>query len=1074
MSNNIDNFNDIVDSYPLTMLQAGMLFHSEYNPDSAVYHDVFAYHLKGSYTLNGFKEAVEQLVLRHPILRTSFNLSDFSEPLQLVHRNARVQIEEIDLRYLSIDNHEKELNKFMEVERERKFDWKKAPLFRLFILRYTEDTFEIVVSFHHSILDGWSVASMITELFTLYLSNQGAINYAVDAMPKVSYRDYIKLERKALQSEEYKHYWLNKLEGSSFAKIPRWTLSKKGKGVAIEEEMISSEIFEDLNKMSRSLGIPLKNILLAGHLRVISLISDENDVVTGLVSNGRPEKTGSEKILGLFLNTLPFRLKIEDITWGELINQTFEAEQEMIPYRRYPLAQIKNDLRNKPLLFETMFNYTNFHVYKNVNADEQMLVSLGEKSFEQIDTPFLCHFSQDVFNNQLKLSINYDTSQFSRDQIKVVINHYINTLSAIKNISKKINETPIITEEEKHRILYKYNDTYLDYEKNKTVHKLFQNQVEIAPDKIALVYGGIRLSYRELNDKSNQLSRVLRQKGVMPDSIVGIMLERSADMVIAVMGVLKAGGAILPIDPGYPQERIRFMLEDSGARILLTGYKKELDGDPIQVIDVSDSKIYTGDTSNLENQNTPSDLLYIIYTSGTTGKPKAVMLEHRNMVNLVSFEYKKTNIDFGNRVMQFASSSFDVCYQEIFSTLLFGGELHIIGEDEKRDINKLFTFIRENDIKAIFLPTAYFKYITSDENYMKKFPDNVRHIITAGEQLKISNQFNEYLSRNDVYLHNHYGPSETHVVTTYTINKSSSSEIPPIGKPISNTKIYILDENKKIQPVGVSGELYISGDCVGRGYLNSAELTKVKFLTNEIDGERMYRTGDIARWLPDGNIEFCGRADDQVKVRGFRIELSEIECLLTQYENVKESVVIAREYDQGEKNLIAYIVLNENKTIVMHEIRQYLKDKLPNYMIPSSIVIMDAFPLTTNGKIDRRKLPEPSGERPEQQKDFVEPRTPTEKRLANIWTEVIKLDKVGIYDDFYELGGHSLLSLQVISRIREEFQIELPLQCLFDNPTIEQLALIIVQYQSAKGSDEDIEALLAEIEQLSDEEAKLN
>jgi amino acid adenylation domain-containing protein len=652
------------------------------------------------------------------------------------------------------------------------------------------------------------------------------------------------------------------------------------------------------------------------------------------------------------------------------------------------------------------------------------------------------------------------------------------------NPGLKISELEIITEEEKTRVLEMSNGVEEESYAAQTIHRSFEDQVEKSPNSIALVgishqaqsttqrlvlYSAI--SFKELNEKSNRLASVLIERGVTTDTIVGLMVERSVEMIAAILAILKAGGAYLPIDKEYPEKRKRFMLKDSRIKLLLTYHDSEpLPGAPtgeIEILDISDEGIYSRYNSNSKPMSIGTNLLYVIYTSGTTGKPKGVMLEHKNLVNLVSHQYQYTNIDF-SRVLQFTTISFDVSAQEIFSTLLAGGQLSIIDKETRNNVTDLFKIVERDEIKTLFLATAFLKFIFKEKDYVGLIPASVKHIVAAGEQLIIGDNLKKYLKANQVYLHNHYGPSETHVVTALTLEPPEEiPDIPSIGKPILNTSIFILDKKQCLLPIGVSGEMYISGIQVGRGYLDRPQLTaerfnrivirhssvvdsSSKFSPNEqcpMPNDRLYKTGDLVRWLPDGNIEFLGRMDDQVKIRGFRVELGEVESQLLTHDEITEAVVVLREEKQGyPPYLCGYFVSNRN--ISSPELREYLLKTLPDYMIPTYFVQVDKIPITPNGKIDRKTLPAPELKAGE---NYVAPGNKVEKKLVEIWSEVlgIEKEKISMNDNFFHLGGHSLKATILISKLHRSLNIKLPLTEFFKRPTIEEISHYIKHIKGA-------------------------
>lgn len=663
--------------------------------------------------------------------------------------------------------------------------------------------------------------------------------------------------------------------------------------------------------------------------------------------------------------------------------------------------------------------------------------------------PYRIFFSINREGKRICIDVEYDQNLYGDTTVKHMIERYVYILGQFtENSKKELCRIDTLLPEERQKVLVDFNRTGCKYNNQKTIHGLFEEQVIKTPHKTAVVFGNEKITYKELNARANKLARMIRQTGIAGDSIVGIMMERSIEFVIAVFGILKAGGALLPIDPEFPHDRVRYMLEDSKAALLLVNKPADNQSLRISVMDIKESMAADVEDINPEPVSTAGNLLYVIYTSGTTGNPKGVMLEHGNMVNLLNFEYNATCIEWESRVMQFTTMCFDVCYQEIFSTLLKGGELHIIEDEKKRDIFRMIDFINKNEINVLFLPASLVKSVLGEDVYLSKLKTSVKHIITAGEQLIVPDALKKYLQSNNVFLHNHYGPSETHVVTAVTLEPGTEiDEIPSIGKPIFNTRIYILDRKMNPVPVGVPGEVHISGDSVGRGYINASSRNANRYTEDPFyPGERMYKTGDLARWLPDGNIDFLGRMDHQVKIRGYRIEPEEIELQILNLEQVKDASVIVKKDANGNAFLCAYVVTRPEGKI--SEVREYLQKKLPDYMIPSYFLKMDILPLTVNGKVDKRALPEPDFAHIDRAEEFVEPEGEVQKKLAKIWCEILNLDSVGADSDFFRLGGHSLKATILSARINREFQVEVPLKVIFDAPTITALADFIVNTET--------------------------
>ncbi|MHC5748568.1 MAG: non-ribosomal peptide synthetase, partial [Nostoc sp.] len=824
--------------------------------------------------------------------------------------------------------------------------------------------------------------------------------------------------------------------------------------------------------------------LLAAHMRVLSLLSGKSDVVTGLVSNGRPEETDGERVIGLILNTLPYRLQLLGGTWIDLVNKSFEVEQELIPFRRYPLPELQRIL-GRQSLFETAFNFTNFHVYKKLSNIS--IEVLDGKSFSPTNFSFLAEFQQSPFSSQVYLHLDYDNTVFFEQQIQAIGGYYVNTLTAM--VSKPngcYKSHALISAQEQNQLLVEWNNTQTEYPIDQCIHQLFEAQVERTPDAVAVVFEDEQLTYQELNARANQLAHYLQKLGVKPEVLVGICVERSLEMAIGLLAILKAGGAYVPLDPSYPKERLAFMLEDTQVSVLLTQQRlvEELPKYKARIVCLDEDwkDIAHASQGNLACGVTMANLAYVIYTSGSTGKPKGICLPQRSLMNLLQWHF--SSLLNGARTLQFASLSFDASFHEIFATWGSGGTLFILSENLRMDAVGLGRFLSEQAIEKVILPVVVLQLLAESVGEKGIAPlhsglfNTLREITTTGEQLQVTRPIIKLLkSLEHCSLHNHYGPSETHVVTALSLenNPDEWSFYPPIGKPITNTQIYIVDQQFNIVPLGVTGELYIGGVSLAQGYLNRPDLTSEKFIPNpfsEKPGTRLYKTGDLARYLPNGNIEYLGRIDHQVKIRGFRIELGEIEAVLSQYPAIREVVVLDQKDETGNKRLVAYVVSDKESTSISGELRYFLHDKLPSYMVPSAFVFLEALPLTPNGKVDRKALPIPDLTRPELQRTFVPPRTVAEEMVADIWRQVLGIEKIGIHDNFFELGGHSLMTTQVISRIRQIFQIELPIRSLFKSPTIEGLVDAIAQIWGTHEVVEEIARTWKELAQIPTKESE--
>ena len=1072
--------NNVEDAYPLTALQMGMIFHSEYSPESAIYHDIFSFHLKAPLEVQVLQAAIEYLVKRHAVLRTSFQLTGFSEPLQLVHQKIEIPLQVEDLRHLSNSQREAAFNAWFEGERNRHFDWKTPPLMQFQIHRYTQETFQLSFAFHHAILDGWSVGLLLTELFQQYFLLLGKTGGSVAVLPQSAFRDFVALERASVASEEHQRFWKEKLSDCTIAVLPRWQKFPREariRQICTHHVAIPPEISEGLKQLANRAGVPLKSVLLAAHLRVLSLLCGQSDVLTGLVANGRPEETDGERICGLFLNTLPFRLQLSGGTWIDLVQQVFEAERELLPYRRYPLAEIQRNLGGQPL-FETAFDYVNFHVYQGLQTLKNLEV-LGEKFLAETNFPLLCEFSLDPFSAKVQLSLKYDSAEFCGEQVEAMGGYYARTLEAIaRESSERYELRSLLSEREQRQLLVEWNDTRADYPSDRCIHQLFEAQVARTPDAIAVVFKDQKLTYRELNTRANQVAHYLQKLGVKPEVLVGICTERSLSMIVGILGILKAGGAYIPLAPDYPQERLAHMLADSQVSVLLTQHKilASLPKHQAQVIcldadwDLISKEAADEPVSGVQARN----LAYIIYTSGSTGKPKGTMILHLGVVNYLSWCTKAYAVADAEGAPVNSSMSFDATITSLFSPLLVGRKVLLLPENQ--ELESLSDALHsQNNFSLVKIAPAQLE-ILGHLLPQKQVTTGTKAFIIGGEALspKIVSFWQAYAP--DTKLINEYGPTETVVgCCVYEVSAQTSlSGSIPIGRPIANTQLYILDRYLQPVPIGVGGELHIGGAGVARGYLNRSELTAEKFIPNPYSDQpdaRLYKTGDRARYLPDGNIEYLGRIDSQVKIRGYRIELGEIEETLRQHWAVRDAVAIARDDTSGNKRLVAYVVLDQDKLPSISNLRGYLQEKLPEYMVPSAFVTLESLPLTPNGKLDRRALPQKC-DRVSEETAFTEPQTPTEKELAQIWMAVLELEKVGINESFFDIGGHSLMAIQLVSRVRMRFGVELPLYDFYAAPTIQNLAELVEEEILANADSNQIDELLDRLEKIDGESAQ--
>jgi len=830
--------------------------------------------------------------------------------------------------------------------------------------------------------------------------------------------------------EEEKKYWLEKLDGdiNTNGFFVNNDQNEMGYTKAMIKSKLSDEVFQKIVRLSNKSEYATYVILLSGITYLLHRYTDSCDLLIGM-----PVFKQDIDIDSIYLNSiLPLRNSIDVAEsfsdfLGNIKNIVIEADT----HQNYPLDTIYEQLNwctadDDGLAYKTVVLLENIHEKKIIDDFK-------------IDTMFSFLLMED----SIELTLEYNGNLYTEQIMKQVMDHLFHYYQEVtENPQIRLSEIEILSEDEQRNILVDFNNTDVAYPKEQTIQSVFEEQVEKNPDNIAVIFEDQRLTYRELNNKTNQLARALRNKGVTANSFVGIMVERSFEMIIGIIGILKAGGAYLPIAPDYPEDRISYMLEDSGTTILLTQgrflNKMSYKG---RVINLEEESLYCGDDSNLPLENNSHDLAYVIYTSGSTGKPKGVMIEHYSVINRINWMQDYYELEPKDVIMQKTPFTFDVSVWEILWWFFVGASVCMLRPGGEKEPEEIVRSIAKNNVTTMhFVPSmlaVFLNYIENRINLNKL--ESLELVFSSGEALnpKHANKFNELLKGQPVKLINLYGPTEATVdVSYFDCSTGKELKIVPIGKPIDNINLFIVNRNNKLQPIGMAGELCIAGDGLARGYLNKPELTAEKFVKNPFSpGDRMYRTGDLARWLPDGNIEYLGRIDHQVKIRGFRIELGEIETELLKYPSIRETVVVAKEGKDGDKYLCAYIVAEREVTI--SELRDHLSLELPDYMIPSYFVQLEKMPLSSNGKADRKALPEPNSNM-NTGIEYIAPQNEREELLTQVWQEVLKVEKVGVKDNFFSLGGDSIKAIQVMSRL-SQYGLNLEMRDLFTYPMIEDL-----------------------------------
>jgi amino acid adenylation domain-containing protein/FkbM family methyltransferase len=1044
---------------PLSFAQQRLWFLDQLEPGKAFYNVPVAVRLLGTLNISALQQTLNEITRRHEVLRTTFDLVD-GQPRQHIHSPSALPLRLMDLSSVPQSEREREAQRITQEEAERGFDLSHGPLLRATLIVLSPQDHIVLLTMHHIVSDGWSIGVLIREVAALYQAfASGAPSPLSDLT--IQYADYAAWQHQWLQGarlEEQLAYWRAHLAGAPPVlelptDQPRPAVpSYRG---ARHPFSLSAETTAGLKSLSRQQGATLFMTMLAAFNTLLHRYSQQSQVVVGTPIANRHQRE-TEELIGFFVNTLAVRTDLSgDPTFVELLTRVREAALGAYAHQDVPFEKVVEDLQperdmSRSPLFQVWF------VLHNDTSEELVLPELRFAPMENRNETAKYDLTLDVHESgeNLRGILEYSTDLFEAETIERMARHFERLLEAIvAEPEQRLSTLPLLTAGEIRQQFVEWNDTASDYASYACLHELFEVQVKRTPDAVAVVHEGKLLSYDELNRKANQLAHHLQTLGVGPETLVGLCVERSLEMIVGLLGILKAGGAYLPLDPQYPQERISYMLEDAKASVVLTQQQvaKVLPEHAARVVylDADWDTIQQQPEANVVSAVTPLNLAYVIYTSGSTGKPKGAMLPHRAVVNHNFAVAARYDLQATDRVLQFASLSFDVAVEEIFPSWLCGASVILRPEGLLDSDTALFEFLEHERITLVNLSTPYWNELIATRARTQAGGKLALRLAAIGGEKGLAEQFAlaQQVVGTDVRLLNVYGPTETTVTNTAYEFDGEGNQLQgsvPIGRPLANNRIYLLDQKLQPVPVGVPGEVYIGGESLARGYLNRPELTAEKFVPDMfsgIEGARLYRSGDLARFLADGNIEFVGRVDQQVKVRGFRIELGEIEAVLVQHPSVREAVVLVREGERGDKRIVAYVVSVEGQQVSTSELRAHIKDKLPEHMVPSLFVMLDEMPLTVNGKVDRRALPALEAVRGAGTgEDFVAPRTPVEEVVAGIWSEVLGMEQVGAHDDFFDLGGHSLLATQVMSRIREAFQVEIALRELFEGSTVAELA----------------------------------
>ncbi|WP_299411528.1 amino acid adenylation domain-containing protein [Acaryochloris sp. IP29b_bin.148] len=1069
-----DKVNQENQTYPLSYNQKSLWYLYQSDTSSAAYNLAFSARICSDVDTFALERAFQCLIDRHAILRTTY-ATENGEAIQIVHKKQQVSFEKIDSSSWTFD----QLNQQVIESYRQPFDLKNGPVIRVNLFSSSAQDHILLVTIHHIAYDGWSHWLILNELKAFYLAE---VNNTPSTLPELSqqYSDYAGWQSNMLsgpEGEELWQYWQQQLAGNLPilnlpTDYPRPTLlTYEGSSHLFK---INKELTSKLKELAQSEGVTLYTLLVAAFQVLLYRYTGQEDILIGTPTLGRNQIEFS-KTVGDFVNPIVIRgflgnnPRFTDFLANVRTNVLNSLDHQDCPFP-FLVERLRpdRDLSSSPI-FQVLFNYL-----KPQNIGEVTSLLIPNDKITQIEWAGLklesFHIEQQVGQFDLDLEIfetedelisvfNYKTDLFVHSTITRLSENFQTLLTGIiADPCENIANLSLLPQQQKDKLLVEWNQTQTADAQQECYHQLFERQALQTPDAIAVIHRDRQLTYQELNSRANQLAHYLRHRGIDTDQIVGICVERSLEMAIGFLGIFKAGGAYLPLDPKYPSERLAFMIEDSQAPIILTQKHllETLPSHNAQVICLDEDwpLISEQSISPLSHTVSSENLAYIIYTSGSTGKPKGVMIPHKGLVNHNLAMAKQFGLTENDRVLQFASISFDIAVEELFPTWLRGATIILRPEEILSSIPEFLKFVLQEQITILNFPTAFWHELVNGMQQLQlDLPQTVRLVVVGGEKASraIYQTWVKRVGDRCRWL-NTYGPTETSVTATAYepgIELESDSRMTeiPIGRPIDNVQIYVLDQQLQPVPIGVPGELHIGGAGVARGYLNRPALSDEKFIPHPFshDSEaKLYKTGDLVYYRPDGNIMFLGRGDDQIKIRGFRIELGEIESALEQHPDIREAVILAHEDQPGDKRLVAYLAADP-KQLSTKDIRRYLKERLPIYMVPSAFVMLEVLPLTPNGKVDRRSLPAPDFSRVEQEETFVAPRSETEQQLAKIWCNVLRIKEIGIHDNFFDLGGNSLLAVSLFQEIEQKLSVSLPLSSLLQNPTIEQLAHTICQ-----------------------------
>jgi amino acid adenylation domain-containing protein len=1056
---------------PLSFAQQRLWFLDQFDPQSCAYNVARVFRLRGPLRTDALKQALNAIVERHEVLRTTFKQVD-GEPVQVIGAPYRVPLQEFDFSSIGAGARDHRAREIAAAEGMRPFDLSGGPMFRATLVKLCQNEHILVLMTHHIASDGWSKGVLFQELATFYNAILKNEPVPLPELP-IQYADFAIWQRewvKAQQVRDQLSYWKQQLAGApELLELPTDYPRSAVQAFAGATEccFLPSELNQGIKSFSQREGTTVFMTLLAAFHILLARYSRQEEVVVGtpIAGRTRPEL---EPLIGDFVNMLAIRTSVAgEPTFREFLKRVKEIALQAYDNQDLPFEKLVEEMEhgrdlNRAPIFQSIF------ILETAPPPPPAMQDL-EIEILEFDPPtakndLILILADDA--RGLKAKLEYRTDLFTKATAERFLRHYQTLLQSIAaDPNQPITRLPILPNDERERVITTWNQTASPEPLGRTIHQFFEAQCVRTPNAIAVQFENSQLTYHELNERANQLAHHLIKLGVRPDSRVGLCVQRSLEMVVALLGIMKAGGAYVPLDPAYPRERLEFMLQDAGAEILLTqSHLLETFTPTARVICIDRDwpAISRQSDVNPHSEVTAANLSYVIYTSGSTGRPKGVQLEHRNVVNFLNSVRRLFALKESDTYLGVASMSFDASVLDFYLPLTVGAKLVIVDAELPRDPGALRQVMTTAGVTAMHAtPSMWRSVLETGWRGDKKLK-----ILSGGEALPWD--LAKALLPCGSVLWNLYGPTETAVYSAiHRISDSDGTVL--VGRPLDNTQIYIVDSHYQPTPIGVPGEICIAGAGVARGYLNRADLTGERFAANPFrPGERIYRTGDLGRFRADGVIECLGRIDNQVKVRGFRIELGEIESVLVQHPGIRQVVADVRAGKSGDKRLVAYIV-TENGIPSISDLRSFLAAKLPDYMVPSAFVPLDALPLSPNGKLNRSALPDPGDAHPDVNREFVPPTTPVETTLAAIFSEILDVSRIGLHDDFFELGGHSLLATRVVSRIRDHFQIEVTPRLLFESPTVGELSNRISSLLLQSASSDEMASVLAELGEWEDQ-----